>query len=502
MKSTSEHKIFCAVYDFALLPYALGDVITWNIKTAIKARERYCTAVDIYLRVSAESCSLSLQSYINGSNYILFFSELYPAFQAHPLLRNLHLYSNSCELISDTFKLKNNINYDLSDVESYESVISLNSDFKSKQNYLFSQVHLHNDINKYYFKYHELPQINTKAGSSDLELLFAKVFADKYIVIIQPRFRQLDKGFGGNQTYERDSDYLEWYDFISSARTRFPNVLFILLGRIAEKPLSFLKLENVVSLRMYGCTLLHEISLFSRANLFIGASSGFAAIANFTDIPYYITKITKSVCNVYQIPYMSEKLPFANQFQRLIYEPESSEMLSSLLARDIPHSFRKTVEENKDKNGCIDLFCVTQYMHKISGYNSTITRLEFTAKQEAIEVALLIQNKIRDAIVLPYDRKIHSDLLSMLQKVSQNFAFNVYCLPEYWKLMAWATDGNKQPLAKSIYIKRYILLELKRSAVNRSLAMLWYFQYFSGLFTAKFLKLSTQSISYLRNKLH
>ena len=32
-------RIYCAVYDFGLFPYALGDVLTWNVQTAIRCEE-------------------------------------------------------------------------------------------------------------------------------------------------------------------------------------------------------------------------------------------------------------------------------------------------------------------------------------------------------------------------------------------------------------------------------------------------------------------------------
>lgn len=30
---------YCAIYDFQLLPYALGDVFTWNVPTALRCEE-------------------------------------------------------------------------------------------------------------------------------------------------------------------------------------------------------------------------------------------------------------------------------------------------------------------------------------------------------------------------------------------------------------------------------------------------------------------------------
>ena len=43
------NKSFPAIYDFSVLPYALGDVITWSIKTAIRASRANCSTVNLFV---------------------------------------------------------------------------------------------------------------------------------------------------------------------------------------------------------------------------------------------------------------------------------------------------------------------------------------------------------------------------------------------------------------------------------------------------------------------
>ena len=57
---------------------------------------------------------------------------------------------------------------------------------------------------------------------------------------------------------------------------------FVVVGRLQEKPLELLRLPNVISLRTLGLGLGHELTLMLRCDLFIGTSSGFAAMANFS----------------------------------------------------------------------------------------------------------------------------------------------------------------------------------------------------------------------------
>ena len=45
---------FPAIYDFSVYPYALGDVLTWNVQTAIHAKKAGCSSVDILILIDQE----------------------------------------------------------------------------------------------------------------------------------------------------------------------------------------------------------------------------------------------------------------------------------------------------------------------------------------------------------------------------------------------------------------------------------------------------------------
>jgi hypothetical protein len=112
-------------------------------------------------------------------------------------------------------------------------------------------------------------------------------------------------------------------------------VQFVVLGRIQEKPLEILRMPNVISLRTLGLGLGHELTLMLHSDLFMGTSSGFAAMANFSAIPYFITHMNRNSCIAYGIELGAEQLPFATEGQILVYEPETSHMLARLLERGL-----------------------------------------------------------------------------------------------------------------------------------------------------------------------
>lgn len=169
----------------------------------------------------------------------------------------------------------------------------------------------------------------------DLTGLITKRFAGKRIVTFQMRLRRLDAGYSAANTYWRDSDFLEWYEFLKEAEKTFPDVQFVTVGRLQEKPLELLRLPNVTSLRVLGLGLGHELGLIIKSDLFIGTSSGFAAMAFFSKVPYFITKMNQTACDAYQIKQGAERLPFASERQILVYEPETRELLMELLKRGL-----------------------------------------------------------------------------------------------------------------------------------------------------------------------
>lgn len=377
-----------AIYDFEFFPYALGDVLTWNIRTAMRCEELGKRA-DIYICLDESTpASIYQRGLINPDNYELFFNELYTAFGTNPKLANIFIFRKRDEMIAQlqaiTNKDKNNIeffndylnmvNYRKSEsylnkvlrkikhqvlkIPSFEKFYNhfIPKNIKEKisnaishenalNNYFIKYVYSHEKINQFFEEHHFIPMLNAGLGCEPdvLELLESQ-FKNKKIVPFHLRLRKLDIGYGGDHTYPRDSDFLEWYDFLREAFEKHPEVQFIALGRLQEKPLEILRLPNVTSLRVFGLGLGHELTLMAKSDLFIGSSSGFAAFANFSTIPYFITRMNPGSCKAYAIPDNTEKLPFAKENQKLIYEEETSLLLMNLLEQGLH------LNENKSKS--------------------------------------------------------------------------------------------------------------------------------------------------------
>jgi hypothetical protein len=383
-----------AIYDFEVFPYALGDVLTWNIRTAIKCKQLNKKAVDVYVCIDKEHpAGIYQKGLIDTDNCELFFSELYAAFATNPMLGNLFFYRKRSELIENLveisvqdisnkealndylnvigyaenissdknyslkifnyfrkFKsLKNLYSKYMSDDAKRIAMNIIGSDEKKLNDYFIKYIHSHRAINEYAKTTGTIPFLCSGPGCEpDIEELIGKEFSGKKIVPFHLRLRRLDGGYGGEQSYERDSNFLEWYDFLVEAKRKHPDVIFIALGRLQEKPLAILKLPNVISLRNYGMGIGHELSLMLKSDLFIGTSSGFAAFANFSPIKYYITRMNPGSCHAYDIPEGVDTLPFGLPGQKLIYEKETTELLINLLEEGLE---RKCNQNFSSKEG-------------------------------------------------------------------------------------------------------------------------------------------------------
>jgi hypothetical protein len=331
-------RIYCAVYDFGLFPYALGDVLTWNVQTAIRCEELGREQVDAYICVDERHPpNIFQRDLITADNCRLFFNELFGAFGTHPKPGNVFLYRRRDEMLERLREALRGDAANAEDLADYQRALTTRKDGPALMiEYFNKSIHSHERINAYAAAHGRIPLLRPSMGCEpDVTGLLTKRFAGNRIVAIQMRLRRLDAGYGAEHTYWRDSDFLEWYEFLKKVEKTHPDVQFVVMGRLQEKPIELLRLPNVISLRTLSLGLGHELSLLLRSDLFMGTSSGFAAMANFSEVPYFITKMNPTACRAFAIAPGSERLPFAGERQILVYEPETRDLLMQLLERGL-----------------------------------------------------------------------------------------------------------------------------------------------------------------------
>ena len=391
---------YCAVYDFELMPYALGDVLTWNIQTAIRAAEVGMVTVDVYICMDKRyPASIYQRGTITDKNCGLFFNELFPAFGTHPNLRSLFLFQDRDELLSALTKEAKTNEGAVEALEDYTAILSQVDDDQALNQYFIKYIYSHERINAYAERNKRIPLLTTSPGCEpDVTHLTEQLLRNKRIVMFHIRLRRLDAGYGGEHTHERDSDFLEWYDFLRRAEQTHPDVTFVTLGRLQEKPLALLKLPNVLNLRTLGMGLGHELTLMLKSHLFIGTSSGFAAMANFSSVPYFVTRMNPQSCQAYHIDEGATRLPFASSGQHLVYEPETSALLMKLLESGLPEPV-EVVTESAEQTSWPRLINTRQWHGEHLGalpQGPTTSRFYTDDGYAANETAYLLKDKIEE----------------------------------------------------------------------------------------------------------
>ena len=328
---------YCAVYDFELMPYALGDVLTWNIQTAIQCEDLGRELVDVFICMDERyPASIYQRGMITADNCGLFFNELFGAFGTHPHLGNIFVFRRREEMLERLHEVTAGDAESAQAVADYEHALENRDNETALNEYFTKYIYFHERINAFAGQYGHIPLLRASLGCEpDVKGLIERQLAGRPIVTIHVRLRRLDAGYGGEHTYTRDSDFLEWYEFLRDAGRQRPEVQFVMLGRLQEKPLELLRLPNVMSVRALGLGLGHELTLILQSDLFMGTSSGFAAMANFSRVPYFITKMNAESCNAYRIRLGERRLPFATGRQFLVYEPETRGLLIRLLEQGL-----------------------------------------------------------------------------------------------------------------------------------------------------------------------
>lgn len=436
------------IYDFELAPYALGDILTWNVQTSIQCIEASRSHVDIYICLDSRyPSSVYQRGLVTSENNYLFFNELLGAYGTHPMLGSIFIFTDRDQLVERLKEVAVGDLINSSILNDYLVALKKRDNLDALSNYFHKYIYSHERINAFSVSHGHVPQLVASRGCvPDVRGVMKHVLGGKRAIFIHPRLRRLDVGYGGHHTYSRDSDFLEWYDFVRRTGTKHPDVQFVVVGRLQEKPLELLRLDNVTSLRSFGLGLGHELTLLREADLFIGTSSGFAAMANFCAVPYFVTHMNKESCKAYAIPEGQNTLPFAAENQELVYGKETSELLMELLERGLVLPPRGSQEAVVERTEEIDVPAFERERRSYLESAASTSRFFEDDRYADLETALLIQPRIHAHFEeVCFGRR--ANVRRFVQKVRLNFPRLEGCFPEFDTLAAARRPGPQKWLA-------------------------------------------------------
>jgi hypothetical protein len=309
--SSNATKPMIGIYDFSYGPYALGDALTWTMNLNVNAATAGCDVIDQYLVIDLSRPGSRYQPFVNPHNYVSIIDNLFPAFLCSPMLRSLKLIRHH-----PTFNL-----FLLREVvrrrpmwPPFYSHLNKKLDFIS-----------HRLINAFYRKHGYLPWLTAPRGyEAWADAFYQAHCGGRFVVAVNIRQGALSLT---PANLFRDSPLPEWHAFIRRVTARHPDVLFLILGGYTEWDREVYRLPNVLIPRAMGFGLGHELALLHRADLFMGSSSGFAAMATFCNKPYLITNIQDFFSQYIDVPVGGRRYPFGNENQILYWEKETQDVL-------------------------------------------------------------------------------------------------------------------------------------------------------------------------------
>jgi hypothetical protein len=286
--------------------------------------------MDIHVVADSHGPFNLLQSFLNNQNYQLHVFELLPAFYCNPMLRNLYLYHDRQTFNLALEQMAKGDAAAKSAVEDYERIHRANHCRTNADKTLIEFVEGHHNILKFHKERGYIPKLVPPKGCDQQARAFRRrIGEDKFIVATQFRIGRLtsERAEEADPNLDARVTFGAWYDFMKVVERKFPDVRFLMLGKLPDMPVMCLRLKNVIVPRLCGMNLGHELALIQMSDLFIGAASGFAGMAWFGEVPYVITGMQNEGWSWVGYDFGIERFPYANENQHIAFESESVPML-------------------------------------------------------------------------------------------------------------------------------------------------------------------------------
>lgn len=303
---------FKAFLDFAGSPYALGDILTWNMRVCAEALFAGRTLTDVWVLSDPENPSNKYQFYINGLNHQKYMLDLLPAFFTNPMLNNIHFLHERAEMDRMVFDAH------YKEEPFFPNMTKYVSGFRER-NALYSN---HDLINKWHAENGWVPRLALPKGVRTWAENFLKSFnPHSFVVTVHLRNRKYETDTFAADVF-RDADFDVWSEFFSRAVTRFPEVVFLLVGRPVEWPRNFFRRSNIIPLKGMGLGLQEELAMIQCCDLFMATNSGPAVMAVFSETPYVIFQRTENAgltSQFWGVDIGAKQLPFGLEHQTVFW---------------------------------------------------------------------------------------------------------------------------------------------------------------------------------------
>ena len=317
------------IYDFRILPFALGDVIISMIHGSVALRDQKSKFPFYYYRYDLEK-DHPIQGFINKRNAKKHLGDLNEALLFNPLRLPVKRITKTSENAGcETTQ-------DLTIQNFYQDYVESNR-VNEYHNYFNINIASHRSLNMWSDKNNQIPQLKSPSVIiRNTKNLIKRYTGKKKWICVHLRFRGLENN-KDLADVNRNADPRFWHQILSEIAQQYKNDhAILLLGPAGSYPIEFYKISNLYAVSIMGGTLKNSIAAILSASAFIGSSSGFANCATFSSTPYLIFDVSDNGYENYCIEKDSIRLPFAKKQQHLSSQSESKEILAKKLRTLLP----------------------------------------------------------------------------------------------------------------------------------------------------------------------
>ena len=312
--------LFVSFIDFSASPFALGDVLTWNIRACCEALDAGATAMDVVALTDPDKLGNAFQNFISPVNYLRLYTDLLPAFYTNPMLRNLHHRRDREGFELRMRQAQANGQGQFPGFEKYEQGLRHREAIYNR----------HAVLNRHFERTGKLPRLVVPPAHR----LWAEGFLKShnpyaFAVTVHVRRREAETAIFG-AALERDGSFDVWAEFFDEALRRHPETLFLLPGKADEWPRWLLRRSNVIILKTLGLGLMEELAMIQACDLFMGLLSGPAVMAYLSEVPHALFVQPSHAAISAEILGIGEgapRLPFGGRHQTFHWQRPDKEAL-------------------------------------------------------------------------------------------------------------------------------------------------------------------------------